>query len=255
MKAARAQPQPPSQVQPRFLPQGHAQTHSGSAKRRSSKLRHGPDSESSRSPIRALRPRVTAALALRSPKQRPLPRAGHTPTRRRQVANFCQIFSLQLRRLTGLGRTPEFRVATRTTPATLPCTHPIPPCPPRHVQLPRPGRQLLGRLRSNVGRRRPRGRRPTPGCAPARSGFGRSIRTLSRRSSTGSPAASAGPRAPRSTRKPRSQPPRGDSSHRRPRWRLRPLAARTREIPAWRRCNVTGATPGTAAPDLAQAPR
>lgn len=31
-KADRAQPQPPSQVQPRLLPQGHAQTHSCSAR-------------------------------------------------------------------------------------------------------------------------------------------------------------------------------------------------------------------------------
>lgn len=221
------------------------------SERSSSKLRRGPDSESARSAPGSPLPGPRA----RSPQQRPLPRAGHTPTRRRQVANFCQIMSLPLRRLTGLGRTQEFRVATSATPATLPCAHPIPPCPPRHVQLPRSGRQLLRRLRSNVGRWRPRGRRPTPGCPPARSGSGGSIRTLSRCSSTRITRSLRAPPAPLAPLELRGRPPQGDSSHPRAPRPLRPLAARTREIPAWRRCNVTGATPGTAAPDLAQAPR
>ncbi|XP_041625588.1 basic proline-rich protein-like [Vulpes lagopus] len=75
---APAQPQPPSQVEPRCLPQGHAQTHSR-GERRSSKLRRGPDSERSRGPC-ARRP-----PPLRPPGSGPCPRGSHTPATRANI--------------------------------------------------------------------------------------------------------------------------------------------------------------------------
>lgn len=57
---------------------------------------------------------------LRSLKELPLARPGHPPEGRRQVANFCQIISRHLRRLTGLGRTQSFE---------------LPPVPPRQAPL------------------------------------------------------------------------------------------------------------------------
>lgn len=83
-------------------------------------MRHCPDSES--------------GCTHTAPRSCALPRSGPCPAqvahpRRRQVANFCQIISRQLRRLTGLGRTQEFRVATSTTPATLRFAHPRPSLP------------------------------------------------------------------------------------------------------------------------------
>lgn len=54
-----AQPQHPPRVQPCFRPQGHAQTHSRLAKK-DLKVASRPDPQSSCTPNRALRPRVTA---------------------------------------------------------------------------------------------------------------------------------------------------------------------------------------------------
>lgn len=126
-----------------------------------------------------------------------------THPRRRQVANFRQIISRAVVALNGIpGQTPL------ELPRAPPCQAPlsptsVPPCSTRHhVQLACPGCQPLHCIRSNAGLRCPRGRRPPPGSAPARSGFGRSTGI------TGLPPRA--PRTPDSALKGRTAPsPRG----------------------------------------------
>ena len=63
-------------------------------------MHHSPDSEPGCAPIWALCHSGTAAHSRARPRSRPCP-AQVTHPRRRQVANFCRVISRQLRRLTG----------------------------------------------------------------------------------------------------------------------------------------------------------
>lgn len=189
--------------------------------------------------IQALHP-CPLCPPLRSPGEQPLPRADHTPERSTQVANFLSDYFSAAAAPNGVGRTSSCHQHHPRHALLRP-----PQCLPRTTLRPaaRPGRQLLQRLRSNVGRRRPRGRWPLPGSAPARSGFGGSIRIPSHRRLTGFPAAptslpNAGDQQSRGDiippAAPLVAPPSGGPGP----WRCQPGAG----------CSVTGAVPGTAAP-------
>lgn len=138
-----------------------------------------------------LAPVSPLSVPVRSQKGWPCPHAGHIHDRHRQVANFCQIISRELRRLRGLGRIRSFEFATNTTWAVLPLAHLRPPL----SAMPRSA--LLSRVPTSPPDPEQRalkaspGRYPPPRSSPDRSGLGDSIRILSHGRSSRTLAASA----------------------------------------------------------------
>lgn len=141
-----APPQPPTQIQQLFLPQGHAQAHSRLGKGAES-CATVPVPNLTVPPAGHPAPQPPLPTLLRSPKEQPLPRAGHTPG----VANFYFTAAAAPNGVRANSRVSSCHPRHPRHAPLRPPPPQSPHCPPRHVQLPRPGFPLLHRVPRNAG--------------------------------------------------------------------------------------------------------
>lgn len=234
-RPAGEQPQSPRQVQARFLPQGQVQTHSRLVKGGARNCAPVPIPNQVVPPSGRYAPVAPLTAPALSQAAAPAPRGSHTRDADK-LLTFVRLFRDSCGAYRDWGGP---RVSSRHGhhPRHAPLR---PSCPPRHVQPSCPGCQPLHRIRSNAGLRCPRGRWPSPRSAPARSGFGSTIRIPNLGRPTGSLGGLPAPQHPWFRSKAPEGDPVGHSAFRRPPpGRCQPGAE----------SNVTGATPGTAAPD------